>query len=141
MKMLKKVRDFVKNNISSKRKIVFIFFLAVLLISVGSICFSYFYTGGSFSGSTSVNIPAFAPKVNNSYSFNQSINLANTITNNKSLSPGAEGKFKMDISFAEVETDAYYKVYYDSTGIPDNVHFYVDENYSEELDFDNKVRS
>lgn len=131
--MLKKVHSFIKNNINSKRRIISIIILFILLVSVGSFCFSYFLTEGSFNGSTSITIPAFAPKVNNSYSINQSINLASTITNNKSLSPGAEGKFKVDIDFTEVGSDVYYLVSFDRTNIPNNLHFYVDENYSEEL--------
>ena len=131
--MLKKFNKFIKNNLNTKRRIVFIFTLFIFIVSLGSFCLSYFTTTGSFSGSTSVQILEFAPKTNNSTNVAQTITLSDTIINNGNLAPGAEGRFKIDIDFSDVESDSYYKVSYDRTSIPSNLKFYADEDYLTEL--------
>lgn len=115
------------------KKIIYVasFISAIALLTV--LGYAYFTTTGSFSSSANISIPAFAPKVNNSYNISQTINLVNTITNGKSLAPGAEGKFKVDIDFTQVDSDVYYKVFNDSTNIPNNLKFYVDENRTTEF--------
>ena len=95
--------------------------------------FAYYFTSGNFTGSSVINIPAFGPKVNSSTNVNQSIDLATTIINNKNLAPGAVGKFKIDIDFTDVGTNAYYNVSFDRTDIPNNIHFYVDSELTKEL--------
>ena len=94
---------------------------------------SYFTTQGQITGSKTIYIAAFAPKVNDSTNISQSINLSSTITNNKNLAPGAKGRFEIDVDFSEVETDASYEISVDRSNIPNNIHLYVDETYSDEL--------
>lgn len=132
--MKKRIKEIINNKKYSKIKVSIIMILFLFIISLSTFCFSFFFTTGGFSGSKEVIIPAFDPRVNSSSSNSQSISLADTITNNKSLSPGAEGKFKIDIDFTDVSTNSYYKVYYDRTGLPNNLKFYVDEDYTTEFD-------
>ena len=133
-KLMDKIKTVKKKNV-----ILMLLFVFVLSLCV-SYCFSYFYTAGNLSTiSYNINIPNFAPKVNGSYNLSQSIDLSDTITNNKNLAPGAEGKFKIDIDLSEVETDVYYRISYDRTNIPNNLHFYVDEEFTSELNYINGV--
>ena len=134
--MKQKIKTFMKSKKYSRIKLSIIFVLFLFTISLGTACFSYFFTSGSFNtNNAEVIIPAFNPLVNSSSNNDQTISLSNTITNNKNLAPGAEGKFKIDIDFSNVGYDSYYKVSYDRTGIPNNVKFYVDEDYTTELNY------
>ena len=117
----------------NKKKVFITTFMFFCCIVGGIVGFSYFFTEGSFGGNGTTKVPSFAPKVNGSYNMSQTIELDKTITNGKNLAPGAIGRFKVDIDFSEVGTDAYYKVYFDRANIPNNIHFYVDENLSKEL--------
>ncbi len=129
-KLLKLKRKFRRN----KRQIGITAFVLFACIVVAGVGLSFFYTSGSFSGTSStITIPEYAPIINGSKNMNQNINLSNTITNNKRLAPGAVGKFKVDLDFSSVDSDAYYKVYFDRTNIPNNIHFYVDKDLSSEL--------
>ena len=132
----------IMNKIKTiRKKNIILMLLSVFVLSLCvSYCFSYYYTSGNLATvSYNINIPNFAPKVNGSYNLSQSIDLSSTITNNKNLAPGAEGKFKIDIDLSEVETDVYYRISYDRTNIPNNLHFYVDEEFTSELNYINGV--
>ena len=124
-----------KKNFFLRKNIIIILFLTLVLTISFPYCYSYFTTSGRFSVTDNIKILKFIPKVNNSVNLNQEIDLSTTITNEKNLSPGAEGKFKIDIDLSDVEYDSYYKVYLDNSNIPQNLHFYVDENYTSELTF------
>lgn len=128
-KLLKFKRKFRRN----KRQIYITSFVLFACIVVAGVGLSFYYTNGDYNGSTRVNISTYAPKVNGDTSMNQTINLSNTITNNKRLAPGAVGKFKVDINLSDVNSNSYYKVYFDRTNIPNNIHFYVDKDLSSEL--------
>ena len=132
--MPKKISFFDDKKKIRKKYIIYSLVFLFLVSSCLTFCISYYYTDGSASGTSSIHIPEFAPKVNGSSDNYQTINLASTIDNGKSLAPGARGKFKIDIDFTYVETDAYYRVTFDRTNIPNNIHFYVDENLTTELD-------
>lgn len=124
------------NNIKkyfSKKNIILILLLTVCLTISFSYCSSYFITSGRFSITNSIKILKFIPKVNDSSNMSQTIDLSTTITNDKTLSPGAEGKFKIDIDLSEVEFNSYYMINFDNTDLPENLHFYVDENFTSEL--------
>ena len=123
----------MKNKICSKKIIIFVLFLLLFTISLGNVCYAYFYTNGSFSGSKDIEITGFNPMINNSSSQSQSINLVDTITNSKNFGPGAEGKFKIDIDFSDADYDSYYKIDYDRSNLPNNLKFYVDEDYTSEF--------
>lgn len=115
-------------------KMIIIVIMILFAVSLCYICYSYFYTQGSFSISeSSISILEFSPLVNSSSNNNQSIDLSSTITNNKNLAPGAQGKFKVEIDFSSVESDSYYRLTYDRTGIPNNLKFYFDEDYTAEF--------
>ena len=130
------IKEFMKSKKYSRIKVSIIFVMLLFTVSLGTSCFSYFFTNGGFSSNNrEVTISAFNPLVNTISSNNQTITLSDTITNNSNLAPGAEGYFKVDIDFSDVGTDSYYKLSYDRTGIPNNVKFYVDEDYTTELDF------
>lgn len=133
--MKHKVLDFMKSKKYSRIKVSIIFVLFLFTISLGTSCFSYLFTNGNFDGSSYVTVPSFDPRVNTSADNTQTVSLSDTINNNKSFAPGAEGKFKIDIDFTNVGYDSYYKVTYDRTGIPNNLKFYIDEDYETELDY------
>lgn len=133
--MKHKINEFMNNKKYSRIKISIIFVLSLFAISLGSICFSYYFTTGSYSGTVDLSAPPFDPKVNTSSEETQSIDLIETITNNKSFAPGAQGMFMIDIDLSNVGYDSYYKLMYDRTGIPNNLKFYVDEDYTSELDY------
>lgn len=128
-KLLKFKRKFRRN----KKQIYVTAFVLFACIVVTKIGISFYYTEGSYKGSTSIAGLSYAPKVNGSTSMSQTINLSNTITNGKNLAPGAVGKFKVDLDFSSVDSDAYYRVHFDRTNIPNNIHFYVDKDLSSEL--------
>lgn len=117
----------------SKKNIIFVSLLICCLTISFSFCYSYFTSKGTFVASAYHKIIWFNPVVNSSFDRSQSINLASTITNNKTLAPGAEGKFKIDVHLGYIDLDTYYKLSYDRTSVPENLHFYVDEEYKSEL--------
>ena len=116
----------------NKKIILIVCILVISIISV-PVVYAYYTTTGEFSGSAYVSLPDFAPSVNDSSSLYQDISLADTITNDKYLAPGAKGKFKLDIDLSDVGTNAYYKIEFDRQGIPNNLHFYVDKEMTKEL--------
>ena len=131
--MKHKILNFIKNKEFTRIKIIIIIAMILFTVSLSSICFAYYYTQGSFTANTTVRILEFNPLVNSSANNSQSINLTNTITNNMNFAPGAEGKFIVDINFTNVASDSYYELTYDRTGIPNNLKFYVDEDYTTEF--------
>ena len=123
-------RDRKRKKLIKSSIVVSCLVVCAILIKVG---LSYYVTSGNFNGSATVTVLGFSPKVNNSTNISQTIDLSSTITNNKNLAPGAQGKFKVDIDFSNVESDVNYKIYFDRSNIPSNIHFYVDEDYTDEL--------
>lgn len=123
----------LKNKIMQNKKKTLVFVAVLFCITSTKVGFAYYYTEGSYTGSASIEIPAFAPKVNDSYDISRSISLTNTITNGKRLAPGAVGKFKIDIDFSNMGYDSYYKISFDRTNIPTNIHFYADEELTKEI--------
>ena len=97
--MHRRVLNLRRNLYKNKTKISLAIFIVFCCAVVGKIGFSYFYTIGNISGNTTINTLGFSPIVNDSAQRNQSINLRETITNNKNLAPGAIGKFNIDIDF------------------------------------------
>lgn len=131
--MHRRVLNLRRNLYKNKTKISLAIFIVFCCAVVGKIGFSYFYTIGNISGNTTINTLGFSPIVNDSAQRNQSINLRETITNNKNLAPGAIGKFNIDIDFSNVESDSAYRISFDRSNIPNNIKFYVDENLTKEI--------
>lgn len=131
--MHRRVLNLRRNLYKNKTKISLAIFIVFCCAVVGKIGFSYFYTIGNISGNTTINTLGFSPIVNDSAQRNQSINLSETITNNKNLAPGAIGKFNIDIDFSSVESDSAYRISFDRSNIPNNIKFYVDENLTKEI--------
>lgn len=108
-------------------------FAFAILIPIG---YAYFFVTGEFEGSYYVHLPGFDPKINgNGIDEYQSIDLSDTITNGKSMAPGAVGKFNMNLNFSDVYTDAYYKIVFNRVDVPDNIHFYIDAELTKEIDY------
>lgn len=111
--------------------IIFMIIIGVVFIPIG---YSYYTASGSIYASSEIALPDFIPMVNGSSNMNQSISLASTITNNKSLAPGAIGKFKVDLNFSNIGANAYYKIEFDRYYLPDNLRLYIDEGLTTEID-------
>ena len=131
--MHRRVLNFKRKLYKNKNKLLLVIFVLFCCVVVGKIGFSYYLTRGDFGSSASITVPGFAPKVNASYDLNQNIDLATTITNNKNLAPGAVGKFKIDIDFSKVDSNSSYRLYFDRSNIPKNIHFYVDQDLTDEI--------
>lgn len=131
--MPKKISFFNDKKKIRKKYVIHGLIFLFLFTSCLSFCISYYYTDGNVSGKSSIQVPSFAPLVNNSINNNQNINLADTIINGKNLAPGAKGKFKIDINFTNVGVDAYYRISLDRTNVPYNMRFYTDEELTNEI--------
>lgn len=111
---------------------ILLIFVASFSLSIGT----YAYINSSevyINKSDTVNIPFYAPKINGSYDFNQTINLKNTIINGKPLAPGAVGKIDIMMDFSKVDYSVYYKLLIDNSDtIPLNMKFYSDSNLTKE---------
>lgn len=145
--MHRKILNLKRKIRRNKKKISAATFVIFCCIVIAGIGLSFYLTQGNFAGSSSVEIPGFAPKVNGSDDMSQEITLTDTITNGKRLAPGAIGKFKIDIDFSNVGYDSNYNITFDRTNIPNNIHFYVDKELTKEItniegiqlkDYDNK---
>lgn len=117
-----------------KKSKVIIALSILSLLSFGSMCYCYLYSTAYITGNDYINITIFAPKVNDSSSVTQDIDIVNTIVNNKSFGPGAEGVFKIDVDLNDNVGKSYYKVSLDRTNLPNNLKFYVDSEYRTEFD-------
>lgn len=114
----------------------FLILLVAVLIFIGPIAIetvAKFYTVGQFKASTNIHVPEFAPIVNGKSEISQSIDLVSTITNSKSLAPGAVGNFDINIDFTNVQSAADYVINIDKTNLPNNMHFYSDESLQSEI--------
>lgn len=117
-----------------KTYIIYALLCMFVFTACTSFCVSYYtVTGEVTATSNSIVVLDFAPKVNNNGNFNQSINLANTISNGKTLAPGAQGSFDLNIDFTKVYYDAHYVISFDGTNIPTNLHFYTDSSRTNSL--------
>lgn len=123
----------IKENNKIKKHNVIVVLLCISLVVVGSCCYAIYTAKGHITSVGNIEIEGFTPKVNGNSNFSQTINLVNTITNNKSLAPGAEGSFNLNINFTDVSYDADYEIYYDGTNLPNNLHFYTDSNRTNSL--------
>jgi hypothetical protein len=118
----------------TRKNIIFVSLLICIFTISFSFCYSYFVAKGTItSSSDSVEVFGFGPRVNVSHDRIQYIDLASTITNNKTLAPGAEGKFKIIFEFDTSDFSEYYKLYIGDADLPDNLHFYVDKDYTTEF--------
>lgn len=122
-----KIRKIINEH---KIKLVFAVFTIFICIFSLDISFSRFYTEGTFSASTTIYFMSFAPIVNDNGEFTQTMNLSNTITNNKELGPGASGQFNIKIDFSKIDPSVDYVIDVDRTYLPNNLKFYTDSGYS-----------
>ena len=111
-----------------KTHIIYALLCIFVFTACTSFCVSYYSASGFFSAtSTDVVNLTFVPNINNNDSFNQSIDLASTITNDKTLAPGARGSFRIRSDLNQVNYDVHYEISFDGTNIPANLHFYTDQ--------------
>lgn len=123
-------------RLKRNRKAITAVCIAIVCAILGYIGFAYYITYGGVSGVGSIGeVLIFKPIVNGSDGMNQNIDLSYTMTSTGNLAPGSIGKFKIDVDFTEIKSDAYYKISFDRTGIPNNLHFYVDDGLTNELSY------
>lgn len=71
---------------------------------------------------------------NFSYTVNAAeLNLKNTITNNKPLAPGAEGKIVLNIDLSAMEVESVYTIEIERNYLPNNIKFYSDSARTNEI--------
>ena len=131
--MHRRVLNLKRNLYKNKTKISLIIFIVFCCTIIGKIGYSYFFTKGNFNGNAEVNVLGFSPTINGSNDRTQTINLEDTIINEKNLAPGAIGKFNIDIDFTNAEMNSSYRISFDRSNIPNNIKFYVDENLTKEI--------
>lgn len=125
------VKDIFK--LKKKHILYALFILTILSLCLYS-CYSYYWAQGTITmESATITIPGFEPEINGSSNFNQTINLTNTITNNKNLAPGAEGTFNLNLDLSKVDYDATYTITYNNSNIPNNLKLYSDSSRTVEL--------
>ena len=118
----------------SRKNIIFVSLLICCLTISFSFCYSYLVAKGNITSSSDrVTVAGFGPRVNSSHNRTQYIDLASTITNNKTLAPGAEGKFILKFEFDTSDFSEYYKLYIGEADLPNNLHFYVDKDCTSEF--------
>jgi len=118
------------------RKKIILFISIVSIISLLSLKygFSFFYTKGTnVASSNQIEITLYTPVLNdNLESYVQTVDLSSTITNDKALSPGAEGYFDLKLDFTNIKNDGYYIIRIDRTNMPTNLKVYSDSERQNE---------
>lgn len=119
---------------NSKKYALIILLLIFCLVTYASTCFSYYRQSGNITlRSDSFEILGFAPILNDDTSFEQEINLYETLDYGDSISPGSEGLISFYLDLSNVGYDVDYSISYEKISAPNNLHFYTDSSFEEEL--------
>ena len=71
--------------------------------------------------------------LNDNTSFEQEIDLYETLDYGDSISPGSEGLISFYLDLSNVGYDVDYSISYEKISAPNNLHFYTDSSFEEEL--------
>ena len=121
--------------------ILFVAFISVMIAIIG---YGFAKYRESSDGNIQKEIAKWSFKVNDSESGAQTFNLINTINQNNSVAanmvaPGTSGYFVLKLDGRGSETAINYVINANFENKPENLNFYIDENYSTKLMDENGV--
>lgn len=123
------------------KTILFVAFISVMIAIIG---YGFAKYRESSDGNIQKEIAKWSFKVNDSESGAQTFNLINTINQNDSVAanmvaPGTSGYFDLKLDGRGSETAINYVINANFENKPENLNFYIDENYSTKLMDENGV--
>ena len=109
-----------------RKGLILTLIIVISLFVVTLTTYSIFKVQGS--GKTTFETANFSYTVNAA-----ELNLKNTITNNKPLAPGSEGKIVLNIDLSDMEVAVDYIIEISRDYLPNNIKFYSDSSRTNEI--------
>lgn len=135
---MKKQKKETKTIKKQNQNIIIVSLILLILVCLVIIGYAYAKYKESFDENATAQVAKWSFKVNDSEEGMQTFNLVNTINKTESVqegkvAPGTSGYFDLKLDGRGSETAINYIINVDLENKPQNMHFYLDENYTIEL--------